>query len=187
MSTETNSISPQNISLQKKIGWVCHSFRWLIIIWLIWIFVLIILPLFDIAGNVQEINKSPLFSSEPVTNANYIANRIAYIFDICIAALIGVAGWQLMTGFLNGDIFSESAATRLKRLGQAALIATLADIIIRPIALRLLSISYFNTIPFWKYLAPNDLLYLLISGLILSLAHIYRAAAAVAEENKSFI
>jgi Protein of unknown function (DUF2975) len=187
MPSPTNSELALTVKLQHKIGWICQGLRWLMFLWLLWVLVLISLPLFDLAGTVNQINSSPHMAGFQITQQSYIVSRLISYLDWAAATLIGFAAWNLMTGYLNGDIFSETAANRLKRLGQAALIATLADIIARPISTMLLSFGYFKSLSIWQFLAPQDLLYLVIGAFILSLAKIYHAAAEISAENKSFI
>jgi hypothetical protein len=187
MSSETFPHSPQMISLQNKIGWICQSLRWLIFVWLGWILIMISLPLFDLAGTIERTNAALHLSVDPVTTQSFIASRCIIYMEWTVATLIGIAGWKLMTGYLNGDIFSEAAADNLKRVGQAALLATLVGVITRPISTWMLSHTYFHTIPKWQFLTPQDLLYVLIGLLIIGLARIYHAAAEINAENKSFI
>ncbi len=187
MSTESISQPPKTKKLQSKIGWICQSLRWLMIVWLAWILILISLPFFDLAGTVEHINIALKLTVDPVTTQSYIASRCVSYLDWAAASSIGIAGWKLMTGYLNGDIFSERAAESLKRLGQAALLATGADIIARPVSSWILSATHFHTIPIWQFLMPQDLLYVLIGLLILGLARIYHAAAEINAENKQFI
>jgi Na+/proline symporter len=187
MSLRALSEPSLTTKLQAKIGWICQSLRWLMFLWLLWVLVLISLPLFDLAGTVDQINSSPHMAEFQITTQSYLASRIVSYLDWAAATLIGFAAWRLMTGYMNGDIFSENAADRLKRLGQAAIVATLADIIARPISIMLLSPGYFKTLSMWQFLAPQDLLYILIGAFILSLAKIYHVAAEINAENKSFI
>jgi len=156
-------------------------------VWLGWVLVLITLPLFDVTATVEHINTTLKLSADPVTTHSYIASRVVGYFDWAAATLIGFAGWRLMTGYLNGDIFSETAAVSLKRLGQAALIATFTDIIARPLSTWIMSATHFYSVPAWQFLMPQDLLYIVIGFFIIGLARIFRVAAEINAENKQFI
>ena len=177
----------QSSKLQNKIGWICQALRWLVVIWLAWSLIFISLPLLNIADAVNGINADLHFVGDQVTAQKFLANRFVVFLDWATATLIGVTGWKLMTGYLHGDIFSESAATKLKWLGRAALTSTVVDILIQPLATWLLSPAYFHTIPIWSFIAPQNLLHILFSGFVLSLAHIFYVAAEINAENKSFI
>ena len=186
MSTEASQ-TPQALKLQSKIGWICQSLRWMLIAWLAWILAILVMSLFDVAATVEKINAVPEFKDNPVTSDAFLASHAVNFLSWACATTVGFAGWKLMSGYLSGDIFSETAATRMKRFGQAALFATLAGILLRPVSIWLLSSHYFQTLKLWNFLAPQDLLYLLISVFILSLARIFQAAAEINAENKEFV
>ena len=173
--------------LQSKISWICQAIRWLAIVWLAWVLYLIANPLMDMPQFLERINASPTLSLLPATLTGAMANRAVVLVDWLCAATIGVATWRLMATYLSGEIFSQGAALGLKRVGQAALLATLADIILRPLATFVLSPALLMNMSPVNYFHPQDLLYVLISAFILSLAHIYQAAAEINAENKGFI
>ncbi len=187
MAMQFEDQTSQLSKLRGKISWICHAVRWMAIVWLSWILILICLPFADLQGTLDKINKSPIFAEAQVTVQNLVASRAVNLFVWAIAVSIGVAAWKLMTGYLQGDIFSEHAANRLKRVGQAALFTTIANAVARPLSLSLFSPKLFHDQPFSGLLVPDDLLYLLISALILSLASVYAAAAEINAENKQFV
>ena len=179
--------SPQLSKLREKITWICQAVRWMIVAWLVWILVLVCLPLSDLQGTIDKINKSPLFADAPVNVQNLVASRSVNLFVWVVAVFIGVAAWKLMTGYLQGDIFSELAANRLKRVGQAALFTTIVNALARPLSLWLFSPTLLYNQQLFGFFVPDDLLYLLISALILSLAKVYQTAAEINAENKQFV
>ncbi len=184
------SNSAQTTSLTKlrgKISWICQAVRWLAVVWLAWILTLILLPLTDLAGLVGKINKSPELAAAPITVENLMASRSVNLLVWAVATLIGIALWRLMSGYLQGDIFSEEAATRLRRVGQAALLTTIVNVALRPLTLWFMSPTLFQSADIRAYFVPDDLLYVLISALILSLASVYAAAAEINAENKQFV
>lgn len=183
----TPTTTPDLEKLQNKITLTCQAVRWLAIAWLVWILGLILMPFVDSAGWLEKINKSPALTSAPIQFQNLLASRGLNLVVWAIAALIGIAVWRLMTGYLQGNIFSQEAATRLKRVGQAGLLATIVSIAARPLSLWLLSPTLLSNMQTSAYIMPDDLLYLLICALILGLAHIYRTAAEINAENKGFI
>ena len=188
MPTQSSSALPSDLKrLQNRIAFICQAVRWMVVIWLAWILGLIFLPFTDPAGWIEKINKSPALAEAPISVANLIASRAVNLAVWAVAVLIGVAVWKLMTSYLQGDIFSETAATKLRRVGQAGLLTTLANVIARPLSLWVLSPAFFQNAPSISYFVPDDLLYLLISGLILSLARVYGAAAEISAENRQFV
>ena len=127
------------------------------------------------------------FKFDPFPAPAYFPCLWVHLFAWLFATPIGFAGWQLTTYYLSGDILSEAAALRMKRLGQFALFATIVGMATRPIAAWLLSPGHFYNREIWSFFAPQDLLNLLFGVFILSLAHIYHAAAEINAENKGFI
>ena len=187
MSKETKLFSEQLQKLQSKISWLCQTIRWLGVVWLIWIFVRMTLPLLDADWWIDYYTHAFGLTIEPVTMRGFLLSRAVTYIDWIAASLIVIAGWKLFTGYLDGDIFSETAADRLKHLGWAAIIATSADLVIRPLADWVLSPIHFHTIPTLAYFIPLDLLHTLFGILLISLARIFRVAAEINAENKSFI
>jgi len=187
MAENTISTSLQLQTLKGKIGWICHAIRWLVIFWLAWVLYLIVEPLWDLPHWVDQLNTSPALANAPVTIQTAMTSRLVILVDWLCATTIGIAAWRLTSTYLRGEIFSEHAAQRLRRLGQAALLATVADIVLRPVFQYLLSPALLIGKSPLAFFLPQDLLYLLISGFILSLAHIFRVAAEINAENKSFI
>jgi len=187
MSIEPMPQSNENLKLQNKIGWICQSIRWLTVLWLVWMLFRLAQPLFYLPHFVEQINAAHNLPEGTITQQGAINNRLVALFVWACTASIGVAAWNLMSTYLRGEIFSEAAAVKLKRLGQAALFATVVSIALRPLLYLVMSQSLLSTVPLSAYFMPQDLLYLLISIFILSLAQIYHAAAEINAENESFV
>lgn len=179
--------NPLVTKLQKKIGWICHSIRWMLIIWLGWILAIIVTSFIGADATVAKLNAFDAFKDYPVTAHSYVSSLWVHLFSWLCATPIGFAGWQLTKFYLTGDILSEAAALRMKRLGQVAIFATVVGIAMRPISAWLLSAGHFNSMQVWNFFAPQDLLNLLFGTFIFSIAHIYHAAAEINAENKGFI
>jgi len=186
MSSEIQP-NPHVTKLQKKIGWICQTIRWMLIIWLGWILGIIVTSYFGTDAAVAKLNALDSFKDYPITAQSYVASLWVHLFSWLCATPIGFAGWQLTKFYLSGDILSEAAALRMKRLGQFALFATIVGMAMRPISAWLLSPGHFYSREAWSFFAPQDLLNLLFGVFILSLAHIYHAAAEINAENRAFI
>jgi hypothetical protein len=187
MSTTPNNGSNKMQILQSKIAWICHVIRWMAVFWLAWMLIRLCQPLFYLPHFVEQINTAHNLPAGTVTGQGAIYNRLVAIFLWACTATIGLATWSLMSSYLRGEIFSESAALKLMRLGQAALFAILVSVVSRPLSFYVLSPTILASMNWETFFSPQDLLYVLISAFILSLARIFRVAAEINAENKQFI
>ena len=188
MSSEISRLQTDELSkLQGKIYLVCQAVRWMAILWSGWILVMILLPLADLSAWRDQVNKSPAFAETPVTIENLLATRCVNLFVWAVSLLIGISLWKLMTSYLNGDIFSQPAARRLRRVAQAGILTTVINAMSRPLSYWLLSPTLLHTTPATAFFVPDDLLYVMISALIFSFASVYRAAAEINAEIKQFV
>jgi hypothetical protein len=93
----------------------------------------------------------------------------------------------LTRGYLAGEIFSISGATRMRHVAFAAIAVVVADILLRPMAIAALAPALFGKLPLYVWVPPFDLLLALFAAFVLILATIFKTATTIAAEHRQFI
>jgi Protein of unknown function (DUF2975) len=182
-----NDIKPDVSQLQGKIGWLCQSIRWLIVVWLVWNFYTVYGGLLSPEATAKEWNAYWGLAEGTVTTTKVFLNRAIVTLTYGSTVIVGYAVWQLMSGYLSSDIFSPAAARRLRFVGLAGIFSALIDVAVRPFLVGVLSVENYSKVAWYDWASPQDLLYLLIALFILALAYIQGTAAAINDENKQFV
>jgi hypothetical protein len=173
--------------LREKIGWLCQLIRRLIVAWLIWQLYSNLLPLISPAQSAGDWNRYWGLPPETVTVTKVVINRAIVFVSLGAAAVLGMAVWKLMSGYLAGDILSAEAARRLRLVGLTGLASAVIDIIVRPLMLGVLSSDILKQVRFIDWFEPRDLLYVLIALFVLALAYIQGTAAEISDEHRQFV
>jgi hypothetical protein len=176
-------------SLRRKIGWLCELIRWLIVVWLAWQLYLNLSPLIvtGAAASAAEWTKYWGLAEGAISPKSVYFNRGFSLTAWLAAAIMGVAVWRLMSGYLEGDIMSARASDKLRLVGLTALVSATTDIVVRPFMLGVLSNDIIKMIPLKDWVEPRDMLYFLIAMFVLSLGHIQKTAAVISDEHKQFV
>lgn len=116
--------------------------------------------------------------------AGYLVHVVVWLL---VAACV-YSAWRLFSGFLAGRIFTTDAAIWMRRAGMFGLAAQIADIVTRPIVSILVSMhlptgSRMVGISFNQ----NDLVFLMLLTALVALAHVFKSAAEIAEENEGIV
>jgi hypothetical protein len=180
---------PNMPRLRKTIGWLCELIRYLILGYLLWIIYIVLEPVVISSAEATAAEWTAYWGLEKGTIQPYsvYVNRSIALISTAALALLVHAVWDLMKGYLAGDIFSTAAARRLMRVGTTGVIAAATDIAIRPFMLGVMSTDIFAKATFYDWFGPVDLFYLLIALFVVSLGHIHGTAAAISEEYKQFV
>jgi hypothetical protein len=181
---------PDVPQLRQTIGWLCQLIRYLIVGYLIWIIYLVLEPITVIGVETTAAQWTTYWGlpkETPIQPQTVYYNRAIALISTGALWFLVRAVWNLMTGYLAGDIFSAAAARRLKRVGTTGVIAALVDVAIRPFMLGVMSTDIYAKATFYDWVGPVDLMYLLIALFILSLGHIHGTAAAISEEYQQFV
>jgi len=177
----------QAIALSRRLRWSCYAIRAVAAIWLA----------FDAAASLwnwtdrarmREI-LSALYGLEParVSDAGIMGAAAMTVVSVAAAAIFVVAVWRLAGVYLEGRVFTPEAADRMRGVALAGFGATLTDMIVRPIGAAMLASELLRKAPLYNWFNPNDLLYLLVSGFVLALAAIFRAAAKIAADHARIV
>jgi hypothetical protein len=175
--------------LRQKIGWICQLIRWLIVIWLLWWLYLILTQLISVGPQQSAVEWNTYWGLPPgsITVTEVYMNRAIALLSWATSAVVGYAIWQLMSGYLAGDILSSAAARRIRLVGLWGLAAIAIDIIIRPVMLGILSSDILGKVAFMDWFTTHDVFYTVIALFVLSLGHIQGTAATISDEHRQFI
>ena len=174
--------------LRARIGWICHALRIAAILWITWLLGFVVYYWSDKAQMLK--NYERIFSVDlgDVSAARYAAAFAAVMVSLAVGAIVVVCIWRLATTYLAGRVFTVDAALWLRRTGFAAISATIVDVLMRVVAASILVGQFVPISPRgYYYLLPQDLLHVIFAGFLLSLAHIFKAAAEMAEDQAQIV
>ncbi len=182
------SSTPAARDLGARIGWICHGLRLAVLVWAAWTLALILWlwrspeAVAATYGGWWKLDLSAL----PATH--YAAGLALVLADWAFVAALCVALWQMFGLYLGGQVFTRAATQALRRVGLLALAAIAFDFLARPAVSWLLTMHLpAGAQRFNLFARPEDLLHLLFAGFILALAHIFRAAAEMAEDQAGIV
>jgi hypothetical protein len=173
--------------LRRRIGWICHALRIAVVLWIGWDLANFLIVwsnkarMLETAGWVIGTDLSGVSSTR-------LATAFALgIVDWSIAAAVAVCIWRLFGTYLAGRVFTVDAALWLRRTALAVIAAGVGDLIIRFLSLRIV-IGRFLLVPaHTTFINPQDLLHLIFGVFIFALAHVFKAAAEIAEDHAQIV
>ena len=174
--------------LQRRIGWLCQLVRWGAVAYGAWVLLAIALYWSD-AGRVARHWSAWLHVDVSPPGPAQLAGGLAVHLVLWLAAAAACfAVWRLFTLYSEGRIFAADAALWLRRIGVYGLIAQFGDMLARPLVSMIVTahmptggrmVSVFAN--------PPDLLNVLFLAGFVALAHVFRAAVDVADENAQIV
>jgi DUF2975 family protein len=174
--------------LRARIGWICHALRIAAVLWITWNLAFVIFYWSDKAQILQ--NYGRIFSVDlgDVSAARYAAAFAAVMVSLAVGAVVVVCIWRLAGTYLAGRVFSVDAALWLRRTGLAGISAVIVSVLVR-VAIAIILVGQFVPISprGYFYLLPQDLLHAIFAVFVFALAHIFKAAAEMAEDQAQIV
>ncbi|MFL5038894.1 MAG: DUF2975 domain-containing protein, partial [Xanthobacteraceae bacterium] len=102
-------------------------------------------------------------------------------------AVVAFCLWRLFGTYLAGRVFTVDAVTWLRRIGIAGIVAVMAGVLIRLAIIAVFSGQIIPAAGRSFLVLPQDLLNLIFAVFVLALAHIFRAAAEMAEDHAQIV
>jgi hypothetical protein len=174
--------------LRARIGWICHALRIAAVLWITWELAFIIFNWSDKARLLQ--NYQRLFSVDlgDVSAARYAAAFAAIMVSLAVGAVVVVCIWRLAGTYLAGHVFTVDAALWLRRTGLAGISAVIVSVLMRIVIASILVGQFVPISPRgYYYLLPQDLLHAIFAVFVFALAHIFKAAAEMAEDQAQIV
>jgi len=189
LSAATPLALPENISaLRQKIGWLCQLIRFTALAYAGWVLQQILWLWLDRAMVIRHYGNWFRADLSLVSDWQRFAGFLVHFSIWLLVAGACCAVWKLFSGYLNGRIFTSDAAYQMRQLGLFGLSAELLDLAARP----LISVLLTMHLPAGSRIVtvttnPNDLLNILFLIGFIALAHIYKSAADLAEDNEQIV
>jgi len=176
--------TPLRTGLRARIAWICQALRLAAVIWVVWEFVFVVIHWSDKAAVVQSYER--LFSTVLVVSTA----RYALAFGVVMAAIVVIAFclWRLAGTYLAGRVFTVDAALWLRRTGIAGLAGLIVSVIARVVVASIITGQWVPMSPLgFFYILPQDVLHLIFVIFVLALAHIFKAAAEMADDQAQIV
>jgi len=182
------AFAPGQRDLRHRIGWICHTLRIAALLWITWELAFIIFYWSDKAQLLQ--NYQRLFSADlgDVSAPRYAAAFAAVMVSLAVGAVVVVCIWRLAGTYLAGRVFTLDAALWLRRTGLAGISAVIVSVLVRVVIASILVGQFVPISPRgYYYLLPQDLLHAIFAVFVFALAHIFKAAAEMAEDQAQIV
>jgi hypothetical protein len=172
--------------LRARIAWICHALRLAAVIWVVWQFVFVVIHWSDKAAVLQ--NYERLFSTVLVVSTARYALAFGVVM-VAMAAIVVIAFclWRLAGTYLAGRVFTVDAALWL-RTAIAGLAGLIVSVIARVVVASIITDRWVPMSPLgFFYILPQDVLHLIFVIFVLALAHIFKAAAEMADDQAQIV
>ena len=186
-SLPSNSGDAQQ-ALHRRIGWLCHVIRLIAAAYALWILALVLTFWSDPDRVMRTYSHILQANIIALTNGQRLAGFGVSMVTLSITAIACWSVWQLFSGYLAGRIFTVDSAIWLRRIGTFGLVAHGLDILTRPLVFAIVT---------WHMptgqratgitLGPNDLLLALFLVGLVALAHVFKTAAEIADDNAQIV
>src|SRR5262247_3845043 len=191
MSEATSHASPFNATplrtgLRARIACICHALRLAAVIWVVWEIGRFVIHWSDKAAVLQSYER--VFSTILVVSTARYAVAFGVVM-VSMAAIVVIAFciWRLAGTYLAGRVFTVDAALWLRRTGIAGVAAILVNVSARVVVASIIAGQPILIAPRGSFILPQDLLHLIFALFVLGLAHIFKAAAEMAEDHAQII
>lgn len=174
--------------LRARIGWLCHGLRLAVGLWAVWTLALILWLWRGREAVAASYGGWWRLDLSALPGSHYAAGLALALADWAFVAALCVLLWRMFGLYLDGRVFTRDATEAMRRVGLVALAAIAFDFLARPAVSTLLTMHLpEGARRFNLFARPEDLLHLLFAGFILALAHIFRAAAEMAEDQAGIV
>jgi len=174
-------------TLRARIAWICHALRIGAVVWIGWGVVWTLVSWSDKTRTLKSYGFWFSADFTGLSDARYAAAVVAVIFSLAATVPVVICIWRLAGTYLAGRVFSVDAALWLRRTGIAALAAIVVNIIARVVVANIIAGYPILIPPRGSFVVPQDLLHLIFAVFVLALAHIFKAAAEMADDHAQIV
>ena len=173
----TDDTTNRLILLRTRMAWFFQLVRIVAVIWACWIFVRLMLLLWDRPTFLRNLSAGLMTDLSDVSLTRYMlafaVASVVYIAAMVLSAFI----WRLFGSFIAGRLFTVDTARQVRAVAIAGFVATLIDIAYRPIFYVVLRDGLIAKVPWNRFVISDDLLHLLLAAMVLAFANVFRTAA----------
>jgi len=158
------------------------------VLWITWNLAFAIFNWSDKARLLQNYQREFSAVDLDMSAARYAAAFAAIMVSLAVGAVVVVCIWRLAGTYLAGRVFTLDAALWLRRTGLAGISAVIVSVLVRVVIASIL-VGQFVPISSrgYYYLLPQDLLHAIFAVFVFALAHIFKAAAEMAEDQAQIV
>lgn len=177
----------QSAALSTKLRLACHTIRIVTTLWAVWNFCVYAWVWSD--RDALLARQTKLYGLDPmtVTDIRYWSASALEFVSWLVSLIVVFRVWRLTRAYLDGRVFTMEAASRLRAVALAGLMATAVDAVLSPLSGALVLNDLLGRVPIYYWFNPTYLLYALMSGFLLALSVVFESAAEVANENAQFV
>jgi len=179
--------TPLRTGLRARIAWICQALRLAAVIWVVWELVFVVIHWSDKAAVLR--NYERVFSTAlTVSTARYAVAFGVVMVSLAVVFVIAFCLWRLAGTYLAGRVFTVDAALWLRRTAIAGLAGIIVSVIARVVVASILTGRWVPMSPLgFFYILPQDVLHLIFVIFVLALAHIFKAAAEMADDQAQIV
>ena len=174
-------------TLRARIAWICHALRIGAVVWIGWGVVWTLVSWSDKTRTLKSYGFWFSADFTGVSDARYTAAVVVVLLSLSAGVPVVICIWRLAGTYLAGRVFSVDAALWLRRTGIAALAAIVVNIIARVVVANIIAGYPILIPPRGSFVVPQDLLHLIFAVFVLALAHIFKAAAEMADDHAQIV
>jgi len=173
--------------LRARIGWICHALRIAAVLWIGWAVVSTLVSWSDKARILEAYGFWFSADFTGVSDARYAAAVVAVLLSLAAGVPVVICIWRLAGTYLAGRVFTVDAALWLRRAGIAGVAAIVVSVLARAVIASIIAGQPVLIPPRGSFVLPQDLLHLIFAVFVLALAHIFKAAAEMAEDHAQIV
>ena len=179
--------APLRTGLRARIAWICQALRLAAVIWVVWELVFVVIHWSDKAAVLTSYER--VFSTAlTVSTARYAVAVGVVMVSMTVIFVIAFCLWRLAGTYLAGRVFTVDAALWLRRTAIAGLAGIIVSVIARVVVASILTGRWVPMSPLgFFYIVPQDVLHLIFVIFVLALAHIFKAAAEMADDQAQIV
>jgi len=179
--------APLRTGLRARIAWICQALRLAAVIWVVWELVFVVIHWSDKAAVLTSYER--VFSTVlVVSTARYAVAFGVVMVSLAVIFVIAFCLWRLAGTYLAGRVFTVDAALWLRRTAIAGLAGIIVSVIARVVVASILTGRWVPMSPLgFFYIVPQDVLHLIFVIVVLALAHIFKAAAEMADDQAQIV
>jgi hypothetical protein len=184
-----HSLSPDVTALRQRLGTLCHFVRAMAALYLGWLFFSITRFWLDEELLIRVFSLRLQINIEGISVIQRLAGYSADMLTWLVLLGTVVSVWQLFGGFLKGSIFTVEAASHLQTVGEFGVGAVFVGFVTQPIKAIIVT-HHLAAAPKWQQTLlfdPSLVLNLTFCLMVISLAHVFKTASALARDNAGFI
>jgi hypothetical protein len=187
VETPPLATSPLRAGLRARIGWICHALRIAAVLWIGWMVMWTLVSWSDKARILESYGFWFSADFTHVSDARYAAAFVVVLLSLAASVPVVICIWRLVGTYLAGRVFTVDAALWLRRTGIAGVAAILISIPARAVVASIIAGQPVLFPPRGSFVLPQDLLHLIFAVFVLALAHIFKAAAEMADDHAQIV